>query len=148
MKNLAKDLKFAKEKKLPLNKLRAKAWATFSIYIRLRDCDKYQKNGMFAPCFTCDSLFHFKELQAGHFIAGRTNAILFDEEGVHAQCMRCNIFLSGNPTEYWEKMLELYGKDKCLEISNRRHNTKKYTAKDYEELIEKYKLKIKEFEPK
>lgn len=136
-----------RRRKTQIAKLRIKAWNLFSKYIRLRDCEAYQKNGTFAPCFTCEKLTHYKDLQAGHFVPGRGNAVLFDEEGVHAQCASCNIFHYGNSSSYWENMIKKFGLNKTLEIAGKRHVIKKYTISDYEEIIVKYTDKIRKFTP-
>lgn len=131
-------------RKTPEGKARVKAWQIFSKYIRLRDCNKHIKGGMFAPCWTCGVIKHYSELQAGHFVPGRGNAVLFDEEGVRSQCAGCNIWHHGNPSAYWEKMIDTVGVEKTREIANRRHQIKKYTLADYEEIIAKYTQKIKD----
>ena len=66
--------------------MKKKAWAEFSKYIRLRSADS---NGM-VKCVTCpddEPKKHWKEMQAGHFVGGRGNAVLFDEEIVYPQCL-------------------------------------------------------------
>lgn len=44
------------------------------------------KNGM-VKCTTCDAVKHYKSMQAGHFLAGRGNSILFENNNVHPQCL-------------------------------------------------------------
>lgn len=133
------------KKQKTLSQLKKLAWSVFSLYIRIRDCDLYQKGGMVAPCYTCGSVTHYSKLQAGHFLQGRGNSILFDEEGVHAQDIHCNIFLRGNPDEYWPRMLKEYGADKVNEMLKRKHTVKNYTREDYENIIDKYKKKLKAY---
>ena len=55
---------------------------------------------------TCGKLYPFSKLQAGHFIPGRTDAILFDVRQVHAQCYRCNTKLQGMWHKYFLFMLD------------------------------------------
>jgi hypothetical protein len=43
-------------------------------------------------------------LQAGHFLPGRSDTVLFDEEGCHCQCKRCNVFLAGAWPAYYRFM--------------------------------------------
>jgi len=140
-----KTTPLSKTRKTPEGKARVKAWAIFSKYIRLRDCESYRKGGMTAPCFTCGKVCRFDDLQSGHFVPGRGNAVLFDEECVHAQCASCNIFHHGNPAAYWEKMLDIYGEDQTREIAARRKQIKKYTLQDYLDIIENYTKLIKTF---
>ena len=81
-----------KPEKSELKKLEDKLWKVFSEYIRLRDSDE---NG-YIVCFTCSAVQHFTNMDAGHAIGGRGNAILFSEEGCKPQCRNCNQFLGGN----------------------------------------------------
>ncbi len=127
-----------------LKPTKARAWAIFSIYIRLRDCESYQHAGMFAPCVTCGKLTHFKQLQAGHFLSGRGNAVLFDEDLVHAQCQQCNIFKHGNSDGYWPYVVKTYGWDATNEMLKKKQLIKKYSISDLEDLIVRYKKKIAE----
>ncbi len=80
-------------------------WPTFSIYIRTRDCIRTTGNRLYGKCVTCGRRLPFKKLQAGHFIPGRTDAILFDDRQVHAQCYRCNMKLQGMWHKYYLFML-------------------------------------------
>ena len=69
---------------------RTKAWNAFSKYIRLSDAIKTTGNQDYCVCVTCGRTypaFGLGCIQAGHFVPGRTNAILFDEECVRGQCL-------------------------------------------------------------
>lgn len=129
-------------KKLTYGKLKDKAWTTFSKWIRARDCEAYQKGANFCPCFTCGviTVNDKGDLQAGHFLGGRGNAVLFHEDQVHAQCRRCNIFLRGNPDAYWPKMVRLYGIEQCEKWLQEKKQPKKISYADLEEIIKKYTL--------
>ena len=133
-------------KKQTLSSLKKKAWDVFSYFTRLRDCLKTTGCSSWGLCITCGKRYHFKLLQAGHFIAGRHNANLFSERGVNAQCYNCNINLRGNTLEYRRKIIEMYGEgaDEKLEAENRRDL--KFTRPYLEELKQYYKEKIKVME--
>ena len=81
-------------------------WPVFSKYIRTRDCVKTTGSPLHGRCVTCGKLYPISKLQAGHFIPGRYDAILFDEEQVHAQCYRCNMKLQGMWHKYYLFMLD------------------------------------------
>ncbi len=104
-------------KKAKLSTVKKRVWNLFSQYIRTRDCLKTTGCKSFGLCVTCGKRYHFKLLQAGHFISGRHNANLFSEEGTHAQCYNCNINLRGSTLEYRRKIIQLYGEsaDESLE---------------------------------
>lgn len=127
-----------KKKQKSLRTLKTKLWGIFSEWIRRNGADEGGTNN----CFTCGKLAHWKELQAGHAIPGRHNAVLFDSEIVKPQCPRCNVWSGGmyhifatklikeNGMEWWEKKLE--GARQIV----------KYTRADIEQMIETYKAKL------
>lgn len=129
-------------KKETVSKWKKKVWPVFSEYIRKRDCLKTTGCTSFGLCVTCDKKYHFKLLQAGHFIPGRHNANLFSEKGVHAQCYNCNVNLRGNTLEYRRRINKMYGEgyDEILEKEDQA--TKKFTVQDLKLLHEYYKQKI------
>ena len=111
-----------------------KTWAAFSMYIRLRGADSDGYN----QCVTCGVRKHWKELQAGHFIPGRHNAILFDERGCHAQDYHCNVGLKGNPREYDAFMRKTYGEMVIKELERLDGTEKKFTPQELIDLRAKY----------
>jgi len=133
-----------KQKKKSINDYKEEAWKEFSKYIRLRDCLLTTGTKDYGLCFTCGRKKHFKDLQAGHFLDGRWNSILFDEEGVHAQCRQCNLFKNGNKEEYEPKMIELYGKEKVEEMKARKQIVKRFTIEELIKLKEYYREEYKE----
>lgn len=133
-----------KKKKPKIKTLTNKLWKIFSYYIRLRDCLRTTGKPTMGHCISCGRLYPIEKLQAGHFISGRQNANLFHEKGCHAQCIRCNIFLSGNVLEYMDAMIRLYGKKVVNEL--RKNNTKSlsFTIEYLEDKIIEFKRKTKE----
>lgn len=122
-----------------LKKAKTKAWTQFSRFIRLRDCLATTGEIDYGICITCKCRFHYKELQAGHFVPGRGNAVLFDEDITHAQCSKCNIWLSGNLIEYYPIMLKIYGEKRVEQMKALRHESIKYSIEDYLQIAENYK---------
>jgi len=126
-------LKKLKKKSKSITYYKKKAWALFSEKIRRRGADH---NG-FNFCVTCGKIAHWKDLQAGRFIDGRNNSILFDERGVHPQCLACNIFKSGNKVEYFRFMQEKYGDKVIDELRIQAKQPKTIKIFEYQEMIEK-----------
>lgn len=65
-------------------------------------------------CVTCGKVCRWndhKTVNTGHFLAGRSNSILFVEANVAPQCTRCNLHLSGNQNNYRRWMIEVRGED-------------------------------------
>ncbi len=119
---------------------KARAWKTFSQYIRLRDCIATTGDKDRGRCITCGKLFPYDKLQAGHAIPGRNTSILFDEELVAGQCVHCNIFLGGNLAIYSLKFIYKHGLEaweEKIRLSNEAHE-----RPDYDEVTLKYKDKI------
>ena len=129
-------------KKPTLKSAKGKAWKMFSSYIRLRDCLATTGDKNTGICFTCGQEFPYKELQAGHFISGRSNAVLFDEEITVGQCAKCNIWLGGNYLPFTLKMLDLHGREWVEAKQILKHQVLKRSVEDYQQLEEKYKKKV------
>jgi len=127
-------------------KLKRKLWTIFSTFTRMRDCFESTGSTEWGFCFTCGKRYHFKLLQAGHFIPGRNNAVLFSERGVHAQCYNCNINLKGNTLEYRRGIIKKYGDGVDEELEEESRQTIKFTVSQLEEMIIDYKKRIKELE--
>lgn len=132
-----------KRKQPKISTLKRKAWKLFSEYIRLRDCLGTTGLPDYGRCITCQKTVPKSLLQAGHFIAGRHNAGLFSERGVHAQCYNCNINLRGNTLEYRRRIIEKYGEGVDEELEHEAAQSRKFTPSELEELKLYYKEKIK-----
>lgn len=92
-----------------LTGMRKKLWTPFSRYIRMRDCLETTGTITHGECCTCGRRYPISKLQAGHFIPGRADSILFEPTCVHAQCYRCNILRQGEWLKYFRYMEEKYG---------------------------------------
>lgn len=126
---------------------RTKAWDAFSAFIRARDAIKTTGSIDNCVCVTCGRTkptFRGSCIQAGHFVPGRSNAVLFDEECTNGQCYGCNCGQGGMWVEYEEVMLLRHGFDKVEEMKRRRQKVVKYTAAEYKEIELKYKQKLQE----
>ena len=120
-----------------LKPLKKKAWKLCSEYIRR----KYADSSGMARCISCGKLAHWKELQAGHLIAGRTNAILFEERGIRPQCGACN-YQEGNTVGFMIGLEKELGKEEAQKLRDElyalRKTTVKYSSSDYEAIALKY----------
>ncbi|KKM65804.1 hypothetical protein LCGC14_1487500 [marine sediment metagenome] len=139
-----------KTKKKTLSSVKKKAWGVFSPFIRKRDCLLSTGSPEYGECCTCGEPLPFKELQAGHF-RPKKSGNYFSEKGVHAQCYQCNMYgknggEKGMPLEYYDYLVELYGKKTANKLKKENQLIKKYTILDLEELIEYYKTKLEEME--
>lgn len=126
-----------------LTKLKKDVWTLVSKYIRY----KYAVNGI-DTCYTCGVQKPIKEMQAGHAIGGRGNAIIFDIDIIRPQCYSCNICKGGNYDVFHEKLIREHG-IKWMEKKWALSRTfRKFTIQELTALKEHYKELIKEYETK
>lgn len=138
------DRKITREKKEKL-KTRSdyikEVQIVFNRYCRLRDYG--------LVCISCDALNEDVSIagggfDAGHFLSrGAKPHLRFDERNCHAQCKRCNRYLSGNIANYRERLIVRIGLQavQALEADNEpRH----YTIDQLKELKKHYAMKCKE----
>ena len=123
---------------------KARAWKAFSEYIRTRDTNAMFPDGREGCCVTCNKVYNFKQLQAGHFIPGRNNAVLFNEDIVFAQCYGCNVGLHGNPRAYDKFMRGMYTDEQIEAFDLLSNQTLKYSLEEYLELEKRFKKKTKQ----
>lgn len=128
----------------PLKIQKRKTWNACSRYVRTRDCLLSTGSPEYGRCYTCGTEHHITKLDAGHFLPGRRNAILFDTRGIHAQCTYCNKMREGATLEYLERMLVGYGQDVVDELRRLDKSTRKYTIAELAELETGFEQKTKE----
>lgn len=110
----------------------------FSQFIRQREADA----SGYTQCVTCKRKFHWKDLDAGHFVGRRHLSTRYDERNVWPQCRGCNRFRNGNLDEYALFLLNRFGQSVLDELNQRKHQTTKMSVLDYEHLIRVYKDKL------
>jgi hypothetical protein len=120
-----------KPKKLSYYKKRA--WDAFSLWVRKSN----EVDGL-VECYTCGKRKPYKEMNAGHGIGGRNNAILFDERIVKPQCAGCNIWGRGQYQVFTRKLINELGLEVYDEIVKHSSDTIKYKASDFLDIEFKY----------
>ncbi len=123
------------------SKAKSEAWDEFSRFIRIRDCLKTTGFAFLGICITCERRFHIRYLQAGHFLPGRSNAILFDEIGTNAQCRYCNEYKHGERKKYEAVMVERHGQEYVDKMKISRKKVVK--DMDFEAIKKSYKKTYK-----
>ena len=84
-----------------------KAQEQFNKFIRLRDKGQ--------PCISCQK--PMKAVYAGHYKSvGAHGELRFNEDNCHAQCFKCNSYLSGNTGEYRKHLIDKIGLDRVEEL--------------------------------
>ena len=90
---------------------RDKAWEACARYCKVRDCLQDRGFAYLGICITCSRNNHIANLEAGHAISGRRNAVLFAEKLIHPQCRHCNQVLHGHQKKYRKILAERYGQE-------------------------------------
>lgn len=112
------------------------AQQVFNKYIRLRDAGNL--------CISCQKK-PLKE-NAGHFYNANNHwNVRFDERNVHLQCEHCNTYLSGNLIEYRKQLINKIGIEQLTLLELEANKTRKFTIDELKQIINKYKLKIKQY---
>ena len=127
-------------KKKTLPKLKAIAQKYFNKWIRERDLDH---SGYF-ECISCGKWEPARKMNAGHFIhASRCDALRFNSDNVHGQCIDCNLGGHGEQYRYGLRLKEKIGDHAFKTLLEAeafwKRNTKKWTKDEIIDIIFKYK---------
>ena len=135
----------SRTRRSPIGRLKTRANEVFSPYIRQRDALETTGTLTRCKCITCGKEGDtFKgDIQCGHFIAGRLNNILFDEQNAHGQCTGCNKFRSGNWPAYLEAMQKKYGQPTIERLLAARHTMHRFRAWELRDIIDLFIAKIR-----
>lgn len=128
-------------RRLSLSSLEKKADRAFSEYIRLRDSD-----GNTGACVTCGKLLYWRDAHCGHFIKRQHRSVRWDERNAALQGPECNTYRGGMQDEFAKAIIRRYGLDVFNELMSLKHQAKKHTRSDLEELISHYQAKVKELQ--
>lgn len=116
--------------------LRDKLDRVFSMYIRLRDSKEF--GGEYFRCISCGRVLPFAQADCGHYISRTNMALRFSEDNCSAQCRSCNRFKDGNILEYRQGLARKIGEKRVELLEARKHETKKWSNWELEQLIEYY----------
>lgn len=134
------------DKSKNLQALKKELQEVFNHFIRVRDT-KHDKGVAYFICISCSEPKDLSQMNAGHFWpVGGHEAVRYDEDNVHGQCIKCNCFESnGVVTRRYEvSLIKKIGLARVKALELRRHNRSKMMAFEVELLIQKYKDKIKQ----
>ena len=131
------DRKELKEKMLTISQLKQRARTPFQKWIRLRDADK--------PCISCGtttaSMWHAGHNKKAEIYFG----VIFDEDNVHKQCAKCNVYLGGNEANYRQGLVARFGEQFVLDLEKRADETRdyKHSREELEEIKNKYLKRLR-----
>lgn len=132
-------------KAMSTSRLRNKTAQLLQKAIRMEAADDHGQ----VVCVTCGKVDAWNSgfsMQCGHFVAGRSTGVLFDERNLHVQCNRCNVYLHGNQEAYAAFMLSKYGQAVIDELRALRKQTVKLYRSDLLAMRQQYLDRIKEQE--
>ena len=114
------------------------AQQVFNKWINLRD------KGL--PCISCDKPINGRVNASHYFNANNHWNVRFNEFNVHSSCITCNQYLSGNLIEYRSRLINKIGIEQLTLLELEANKTRKFTVEELKEIINTYKLKIKQHE--
>lgn len=128
-------------KEQSLSVLIAEADKVFSEYVRLKDAEPF--TGI-VKCFVTGQKIHWKEADAGHYVARQQMGTRWDEMNVHACTVGSNRFDPDHHDDYDRAMSKEYSTEELAGLYQRGRSLLKPTRFDISILIAKYKEKVKE----
>lgn len=142
-------------KKPTKSKLKKKADAIFSTYIRTRDSDGYVETNeglsiLAGKCCTCPKRNAISRMDNGHFITRACLPLRYDEQNAALQCKNCNGFHSGEQYKFGKYIVDRWGSeelDRLLEMEaewKKEPSQFKMRLSDYQDIIDTYKRKLEE----
>ena len=130
---------FERYKALTIGKCKNDALKEFQ---KLRRIECANANGE-AACISCGKICNVSEMDGGHYISRAKTAVAFSPLNVHAQCKRCNQYLSGNLVEYRKGLVTKVGIEAVEFIESIQDEEFKPSKWQYAVRREYYRSKIK-----
>ena len=119
--------------------LKKRCWKLLSEYVRRRAAGP---DG-WARCYTCGNERHWKLMDAGHFVPGRTGSVLLNEEVLRVQCKECNLWRGGNYHAYTLRMIDEVGREKVEELLALKHKVRKWTREELMGFLDCYRERLR-----
>ena len=110
-----------------------------SEYVRRSAADA----GGTVECVTCNKLFFWKDVDCGHYIKRQHMAARFLEKNLATQCRKCNRFAGGVMDAFALYLVKRYGFQILDELAELKHQTRKWTRDELENLIRLYQARLK-----
>jgi len=126
----------------PHKKATTRAVTAFNRFIRQRDVISYN----LCKCSTCGAIRANanKKIHAGHFIKSVKINTKFDEQNVHAQCDKCNMYEGGREYEMSLYIDKKYGVGTAEKLYIKSQLPRKYSVIELDEITKLYRAKLKD----
>lgn len=118
-----------------LKKLKKKADTLFSSYARRLRADE---DG-YVTCVTSGKVFHWKDVDAGHFISRSRNRTRYEIDNVWPQSREDNRFKNGEPRLFRDFLIREIGEERVVELEKNSLEPYKYSVGELEGLIDSLK---------
>lgn len=90
---------------------------TLKNFQRLRRLEESNIDGL-ERCISCNKVFHWKEMQGGHYISRRVEATCIEPDNVWPQCSSCNCYKAGNYANYRINLVRRIGEARVKRLEN------------------------------
>lgn len=126
-------------KRSPKNAAKATACTWYSKYIRMRDAIETTGTTTEAVCATCGKRMPIAQMDASHFVPGRTNGVLFDERNALAACRPCNRWRQGVWPLMEKALIAKYDRDIVERLKNLYGFNPPMEENDYREIAARFR---------
>jgi hypothetical protein len=145
-KSVSKRLAVQKPKKRKTKTIRGLVEDAAVLLQKIRRIESADANG-YCPCSSCGKVYHWTELQGGHYVPRTKTATKLEEHNINPLCASCNCFRAEEarcPYSIW--MIETYGYPyvKWLEAESKKE--KKWSRPELMELINSYRERLRALE--
>ena len=128
----------------PISAIKRQLWSLCSEYNRRKDSNETGH----VKCVSCGEWRHWKGADAGHWIPrSRGGKTYYEATNIHPQCKGCNCY-GGEyaKARYSIYMSRRYGTEHMEWLERQSREQARYRRADYEQMIEEYKIKLKDLE--
>jgi Bacteriophage Lambda NinG protein len=113
---------------------------------KLRRMEESNSDGI-CRCISCGKRDHWKKMQGGHFIGGRSMSVLLVEDNIWPQCVSCNQHKHGNQVGFEQGLInqfgEVHGGQLVKHLKELRGKASTYTRESLADLRDTYRARIK-----
>ena len=93
-------------------------------------------------CYTCPNVFHWTQMDCGHFRRRQHLSTRWHEKNCKPQCKYCNQKLDGNEAVFAANLKLEYGDQIVDELTRMSKKDRKWSCSELKEMIEHYESKI------
>lgn len=68
------------------------------------------------PCYTCGSYFHWKVMDAGHYIGRANRGVRWELHNIRPQCTKCNCYEEGQHYKFRANLVIELGDEAVLDL--------------------------------